>query len=56
MHHAMTIHWARANACPTRSRLALGFNYYAESARVDEEAKAAYQADLDRRLKQEGRI
>lgn len=56
MHHAKTIHWAGANSSRTRSRRALGFIYYAESTRVDEEAKAAYQADLDRRLKEEGRI
>lgn len=56
MHHAKTIHWAGANTSPTRSRRAIGFIYYAESAREDEAAKAAYQADLDRRLKEEGRI
>lgn len=56
LHHAKTIHWAGANTSPTRSRRALGFIYYAESAREDSAAKAAYQAALDARLKAEGKI
>lgn len=56
LHHAKTIHWAGANTSPTRSRRALGFIYYGESAREDTEAKAAYQAALDARLKKEGKI
>ncbi len=56
MHDARTIHWAGANTSPTRSRRALGFIYYGESAREDTGAKAAYQAALDARLKAEGKI
>lgn len=56
LHDAKTIHWAGANNSPTRSRRALGFIYYGESAREDTQAKAAYQAALDARLKSEGKI
>ena len=56
LHHAKTIHWAGANTSPTRSRRALGFIYYGESAREDVEAKTAYQAALDARLRAEGKI
>jgi len=56
MHHAKTIHWAGANRSASRSRRALGFIYYADQVRVDEAAKAAYQAKLDRRLRDDGRI
>ena len=56
LHHAKTIHWAGANTSPTRSRRALGFIYYGESAHEDTEAKAAYQKALDARLKDEGKI
>ncbi len=56
MHHAKTIHWAEANASQTRSRRALGFIYYAKSAKVDLAARDGYQAALDARLKAEGKI
>lgn len=46
VHHAMTVHWAEGNRSPDRSRRALGFIYFAESARENEEAKAAYQQQL----------
>ena len=48
--------WPLAKRASSRSRLALGFIYYAESVRVDEATKTAYQANLDRRLREEGRI
>ena len=47
MHDARTIHWAEANRSQTRSRRALGFIYFGESARIDEDAKAAYKAKLE---------
>jgi hypothetical protein len=51
MHHAKTIHWAGANRSPTRSRRALGFIYYAQRAKLDKSAQAAYQQKLDQQLK-----
>ena len=56
MHHAKTIHWAGANRSKTRSRRALGFIYYARTAKVDETAKRAYQARLDAHLRHEQKI
>ncbi|EAR52733.1 putative dioxygenase [Oceanicola granulosus HTCC2516] len=51
LHDARTVHWAGPNRSPTRSRRALGFVYFGASARVDEAAKAAYQARLNAELK-----
>jgi phytanoyl-CoA hydroxylase len=45
IHHAMTIHRADGNQSD-RSRKALGFIYFGESAREDIEAKKAYQLRL----------
>ena len=45
IHHAMTIHRADGNTS-NRSRRALGFIYFGESAREDLEAKKAYQLRL----------
>lgn len=56
MHDARIVHWAGANTSKTRSRRALGFVYYGESARVDEEAKAAYKAKLEADLIKENKI
>lgn len=56
MHDARTIHWAGPNNSPTRSRRALGFIYFGESARIDEEAKAAYKQKLERDLLDAKRI
>ncbi|MGA1522446.1 MAG: hypothetical protein ACO4CZ_00610 [Planctomycetota bacterium] len=53
-HDASTIHRADANRDPTRSRKALGFIYYAESARVDEARHAAYQERLAREMRRSG--
>jgi phytanoyl-CoA hydroxylase len=53
IHHAMTIHRADGNSSETRSRKALGFIYFGESAREDVEAKNAYQQKLhEERLKE----
>jgi phytanoyl-CoA hydroxylase len=56
MHHCKTVHWASPNRSPTRSRRALGFVYYGESAKSDEEAIRAYQAKLHSDLKGAGKI
>jgi phytanoyl-CoA hydroxylase len=56
MHHSKTIHWAGPNTSPTRARRALGFVYFGESAKVDEEARVAYQAKLQADLRAAGKI
>ena len=56
VHHALTVHWASANSSITRTRQALGFIFYAESAKEDEEAHRAYREQLDRELKEQGKI
>ena len=56
MHHCKTVHWASPNRSPTRSRRALGFVFYGESAKPDEEARIAYQAKLDAELKAANKI
>ena len=56
MHHSKTIHWAGPNTSPTRARRALGFVYFGESAKVDEAAKAAYQAKLQADMRAAGQI
>lgn len=45
-HHAMTIHRADGNRSKRRSRRAIGFIYYSQLARQDEQAHAAYQRQL----------
>lgn len=47
IHHSMTIHRADGNKSETRSRKALGFIYFGESAKEDKEAKKAYQELLN---------
>tara|TARA_R110000868_G_scaffold82967_8_gene234277 strand:- start:15447 stop:16223 length:777 start_codon:yes stop_codon:yes gene_type:complete len=56
MHHSKTVHWAGANTSPSRARRALGFIYYGESAKVDEAARAAYQAKLHADLRAADKI
>ncbi len=46
VHHALTIHRAEGNNSQTRSRQALGFIYYSESAQQDKAAHHAYQENL----------
>lgn len=46
VHHALTVHRADGNQSETRSRKALGFIYYAASAKEDLKAKKAYQEKL----------
>tara|TARA_B100000579_G_scaffold376657_1_gene342253 strand:- start:681 stop:968 length:288 start_codon:yes stop_codon:yes gene_type:complete len=55
-HHALTIHRADANASATRNRRALGFIFYAESARENVEAHEAYQAKLATELAEARKI
>jgi phytanoyl-CoA hydroxylase len=55
-HHALTIHRADANVSPTRTRRALGFIYYGESAREDFAAHETYQAKLATEMEVAGKI
>ena len=55
-HHAMTVHRADANASPTRTRRALGFIFYGESAREDKAAHQAYQKKLADEMSALGKI
>ena len=55
-HHAMTIHRAEANRSERRSRRALGFIFYGESALVDEKANRAYKQKLESELADAGKI
>jgi phytanoyl-CoA hydroxylase len=43
IHHSMTIHRSDPNTSDSRSRKALGFIYFGESAQEDVKAKQAYQ-------------
>ena len=54
-HHSMTIHRADANPS-ARRRAALGFVYFAESAREDAERAERYRQELYKQWEQEGRI
>lgn len=56
VHHAKTIHRADANRSPERNRRALGFIYYAASAREDSAAHQAYQQELAEDLSSQGKI
>ncbi len=55
-HHAMTIHRAEANRSERRSRRALGFIFYGESALEDEKANRAYKQKLESELAAAGKI
>ena len=55
-HHAMTVHRADANASRTRTRRALGFIFYGESAREDKAAHQAYQKKLVDEMSALGKI
>ena len=55
-HHALTVHWADANASLTRTRRALGFIFYGESAREDKLAHEAYQQNLADEMSALGKI
>jgi phytanoyl-CoA hydroxylase len=53
VHHALTIHRADGNQSKTRSRKALGFIYYAKSAREDTKRKNEYQEKLKNEIIQQ---
>ena len=55
-HHALTIHRADANLSSTRSRRALGFIFYGESACEDKIAHETYQRKLASEMSAEGKI
>ena len=55
-HHALTIHRADANLSHTRSRRALGFIFYGESACEDKLAHEAYQKNLVEEMSAAGKI
>jgi phytanoyl-CoA hydroxylase len=55
-HHALTVHWADANASLTRTRRALGFIFYGESAREDKLAHEAYRKNLADEMSTLGKI
>ena len=55
VHDAMTIHLADENQS-SRTREAIGFIYYAASAKVDEAVHAAYQQQLTNDLRKENKI
>ena len=55
-HHALTVHRADGNTSELRNRRALGFVYFAERAKEDSVAKAAYQERLDEDLLRQGKV
>ena len=46
IHHSLTIHRADGNNSALRSRRAIGFIYFAESAKVDEKSRESYEKEL----------
>jgi phytanoyl-CoA hydroxylase len=54
IHDALTIHRADGNQTEDRTRKALGFIYFGESAKEDVEAKAAYQKILQKEREMAG--
>ena len=56
IHNAKSIHWAEGNKSQTRTRKALGFIYYGESAEEDKEAHDAYQLKLRKELEEKNLI
>ena len=56
MHDSRTIHWAGPNLSKTRSRRALGFIYFAKSAKHDKAASEAYQVKLATELRAANKI
>ena len=56
VHHSLMIHRADGNPCEDRSRKAMGFIYYANKAKEDKAAHAAYAKKLAEDLKKESKI
>jgi phytanoyl-CoA hydroxylase len=55
-HHALTIHRADSNQSASRSRRALGFVFYGESAKEDAVAHSSYQQKLTQEMTAQGKI
>ncbi|SDM70169.1 phytanoyl-CoA dioxygenase family protein [Kriegella aquimaris] len=55
VHHSLTIHRADGNTSD-RTRKAMGFIYYADKAKEDREARAAYEEELSKQLAMEKKI
>ncbi len=55
VHHSLTIHRANANKSD-RNRKSIGFIFYRDDVKIDEEAHAAYKQKLDSDLKTQGKI
>ena len=55
-HHALTIHRADSNQSDSRSRRALGFIFYGESAKENAVAHASYQQKLTHEMTAQGKI
>jgi phytanoyl-CoA hydroxylase len=55
-HHALTIHRADSNQSDSRTRRALGFIFYGESAKEDAVAHASYQQKLTQEMTTQGKI
>ena len=56
VHHSMTIHRADGNSSESRTRKAMGFIYYADKAKEDIAAQAAYQKKLAANLAKENKL
>jgi len=56
VHDALAIHRADGNQSDTRNRKALGLIYYSARAREDEEAARKYKEELNREMRETGKI
>jgi len=56
VHHSLTIHWAERNQTADRTREAMGWIYYGQSAKEDEAAHAAYAEQLRQEMAEGGKI
>ena len=56
VHHSLTIHRADGNKSKSRTRKAMGFIYYANSAKENKEAHEEYQRKLAEDLADKGKI
>ena len=56
VHHAMTVHRADGNSTTDRHRRALGLVFFAERAKEDKQARAAYQKLLNEELVRSGKV
>jgi len=55
VHHSLTIHRANANKS-NRTRESIGFIFYRDDVKIDNEAHAEYKKQLDSELKKQGKI